>query len=155
MNLVSIVPPPTEPGRPTLTQGTEVILADGSKMDGVRSITLKADCNSVWTATIECHVNLKGAFDGIEIAELPTEQPITLQCQYPMNDEDLDRIKEFAEKAYPGRKVVVLPHDVKVVQPIKVEYDSGVDEDRIRSIFRSAIEELDWGKCHRLFHRTR
>jgi len=150
MNLVSIVPPPTEPGKPTLTQGTEVILADGSKMDGVTGITLKAEPNGVWKANIECVVNLKGAFDGIEVAELPTDQPITLQCQYPMKDKDVDRIKEFAEKAYPGRKVVVLPHDVKVVQPVKVQYAQGFGEAEVESIRRIVREAINWCRYSRL-----
>lgn len=152
MNLVSIVPPPTEPGRPTLTQGTEVILADGSKMDGVTGITIRADCNGVWQATIECHVNLKAALDGIEVVDLPTEHPITLQAQCRMSDEDLTRISEFAEKAYPGRKVVILPHDVKVVQPVTV--NNAISARDIEAIAKAVREGIDWHKCSRLY-RTR
>jgi hypothetical protein len=35
------------------TQGTRVMLSDGSELTGVVGITLRADVNSMWTAIIE------------------------------------------------------------------------------------------------------
>jgi hypothetical protein len=45
------------------TQGTEVFV-DGKKLEGVTKITLVAEMNSVWKATIECHARF-GEIDGV------------------------------------------------------------------------------------------
>lgn len=55
MGYVTIVPPISNKGGPALTQGTRVILEDGSELKGVYKIVLSAECNSVWTAEIHCH----------------------------------------------------------------------------------------------------
>ena len=42
-------------GGPQPTRGTRVLVGD-TRIDGVIGITLRADINDLWRATIECHV---------------------------------------------------------------------------------------------------
>lgn len=44
----------------TKTQGTKVILEDGSELEGIRKIVLTAEVNDFWRADITCGVNLTG-----------------------------------------------------------------------------------------------
>jgi len=53
MNIVSIIPRQREDAGPTITNGTEVRLADGTKLEGVTRIELIAETNSVWRARID------------------------------------------------------------------------------------------------------
>lgn len=53
--LARIVPAQHEPGKPAPTRGTEVWVGD-TKLSGVTGITMRADVDNVWRATIECHV---------------------------------------------------------------------------------------------------
>lgn len=43
-----------------MTQGTKVVLDDGSELQGVTKIVLTAEVNDIWRAEIHCHV---GALD--------------------------------------------------------------------------------------------
>lgn len=47
--------PPVGAGGITRTHGTQVWVGD-TRLNGVTGITLRADLNDVWRATIECHV---------------------------------------------------------------------------------------------------
>ena len=52
--VATIIPAPPKDGNSChLTQGTRVLLDDGSELDGVVSITLSAVSNGLWSATIE------------------------------------------------------------------------------------------------------
>lgn len=44
----------------SLTQGTKVVLEDGTELQGVRKIVLTAEVNDIWRADITCGVNLTG-----------------------------------------------------------------------------------------------
>lgn len=52
--LCTIVPPPSEAGKYTRTNGTKVVLPDGSVLGGVTSIRLIGHTNDIWRAEIEC-----------------------------------------------------------------------------------------------------
>lgn len=71
MNRVTIKPATYEGGAACLkTNGTQVVLEDGSVLSGVTKITLTAEVNSVWTAEIECHVEpplLEGVLAQIKV----------------------------------------------------------------------------------------
>lgn len=55
MNLVTICPPePNESGL-TKTQGTRIVLSDGSELHGITKIVLTADLNDIWRAEVACH----------------------------------------------------------------------------------------------------
>ena len=53
MNIVKITPREPVDGQPTRTQGTEVWLADGTKLEGVTRIELTAEVNDIWRAKID------------------------------------------------------------------------------------------------------
>lgn len=56
LEVATIVPgPQSSPNSPHLTQGTKVILSDGSELTGVSRITLRAEAGDVWKAIIEVH----------------------------------------------------------------------------------------------------
>ncbi|HEY0290704.1 MAG TPA: hypothetical protein VGC62_27485 [Pseudomonas sp.] len=56
LKIATIIPAPTKDGSGChLTQGTRVLLSDGSELSGVISINLSAEANGVWTALIEVH----------------------------------------------------------------------------------------------------
>lgn len=79
MNLVTIVPPePTESGL-TLTNGTRVLLADGTPLEGVTRIVLTLEPNGIWTAQIDCNIRateLPNVLAKIEATAFPEgEQP--------------------------------------------------------------------------------
>ena len=57
MNIASIVPSKSIPGQPTQTSGTRVILADGTELDGVISVSIHAGLDGIWKANIECLVS--------------------------------------------------------------------------------------------------
>lgn len=48
--LVTIIPPDLSPGNPTRTQGTKVVLEDGSELTNVKRVVLTADLNDLWRA---------------------------------------------------------------------------------------------------------
>lgn len=53
LSVVTILPPPNQkPGSAQMTQGTRVILSDGSELARVTGVTLTAGVNGVWEATI-------------------------------------------------------------------------------------------------------
>lgn len=53
LSVVTIMPPPNQkPGSAQATQGTKVILSDGSELSRVTSVTLIANVHGVWEATI-------------------------------------------------------------------------------------------------------
>lgn len=53
LSVVTIMPPPNQkPGSAQSTQGTKVILSDGSELSRVKSVTLTANLHGVWEATI-------------------------------------------------------------------------------------------------------
>lgn len=55
--LLRIVPPPMgEDAFAHRTMGTQVLTPDGTPLPGVTRITLTAEPNSIWRATIECTV---------------------------------------------------------------------------------------------------
>lgn len=54
--LARIVPPVAGEHGATLTRGTNVILPSGERLNGVTRITLTADTDDVWRASIECVV---------------------------------------------------------------------------------------------------
>lgn len=57
MRVLTVVPGPTDPTTGYhLAQGTKVILDDGSELQGVHGISLRAGVGGVWTATIECSI---------------------------------------------------------------------------------------------------
>ncbi|WP_341520723.1 hypothetical protein AABC73_20580 [Pseudomonas sp. G.S.17] len=54
VRVATIIPAPQRDGNSChMTQGTRVLLDDGSELDGVVSITLRAEPNGLWAATIE------------------------------------------------------------------------------------------------------
>ncbi|RXU01564.1 hypothetical protein B1F69_03930 [Pseudomonas syringae] len=54
LKVATIIPgPQSHPGSPHLARGTKVILSDGSELGGVTGITLRAEVNGLWKATIE------------------------------------------------------------------------------------------------------
>jgi len=54
LKVATIIPgPQSHPGSPHLARGTKVILSDGSELGGLTSITLRAEVNGLWKATIE------------------------------------------------------------------------------------------------------
>jgi hypothetical protein len=54
VRVATIIPAPQKDGNASHpTQGTRVLLSDGSELDGVVSITLSAAPNGLWAATIE------------------------------------------------------------------------------------------------------
>lgn len=65
---VSIVPPVTTPGLPTVARGTKVISSDGGEIHGVTKIELIATPDDVWRARIECFVDTP-SMEGV-VAEL-------------------------------------------------------------------------------------
>lgn len=71
--LVSIVPHAPVAGTPCMTQGTKVLLADGSELGGITKITLTADINDVWRAQIEVIPSMN-AMAGVE-AEIVGGEP--------------------------------------------------------------------------------
>lgn len=56
MNLLTVVPAPHSGVGPMLTQGTRVLAADGTPIEGVTRIVLYCEVGSVWRAQIDCHV---------------------------------------------------------------------------------------------------
>lgn len=58
MSYVRIVQPSNDSGRFTPTQGTKVLLEDGSEIEGVYKIVLTAEVNSLWSAEIHCHPHM-------------------------------------------------------------------------------------------------
>lgn len=56
---------------PTLTQGTKVILPDGSELPGVTKIVLTAEPNGLWTADVQINVCLEGELGAeIEVTDM-------------------------------------------------------------------------------------
>jgi hypothetical protein len=55
MSHVTIVPPEPHESGVTKTMGTKVLLEDGSELQGVFRIILRAEVDSIWTAEIHCH----------------------------------------------------------------------------------------------------
>ncbi|RMP18260.1 hypothetical protein ALQ28_03891 [Pseudomonas syringae pv. delphinii] len=56
LKVATIVPgPQSHPGSPHLARGTKVILSDGSELSGVTSVTLRADADGLWKASIEVY----------------------------------------------------------------------------------------------------
>ncbi|KGS16302.1 hypothetical protein [Pseudomonas coronafaciens] len=54
LKVATIIPgPQSRPDGPHLVQGTKVILSDGSELSGVTGVTLRAEPNGLWKATIE------------------------------------------------------------------------------------------------------
>lgn len=53
MTTFTIKPAPRDGEGAQLTKGTEVISDDGVKLTGVTSITLRADLDDIWRATVE------------------------------------------------------------------------------------------------------
>ena len=53
--VVSIIPGDKNNDRVHLTRGTQVLLDDGSYLQGVHKITLVAECDDVWKAVIEVY----------------------------------------------------------------------------------------------------
>lgn len=52
-NVVSIIPKENNRDGIHIANGTQVLLSDGSKLDGVRKVTLVAEAGDVWKAVIE------------------------------------------------------------------------------------------------------
>jgi hypothetical protein len=93
-NIISIVPPAAKTAdSPTMTQGTVVLLADGTKLEGVTRVELIAETNDVWRARIDCVVHVdrldgllaeinaqafepSGEFDPTNVIPLPESQDI-------------------------------------------------------------------------------
>lgn len=55
--LMRIVPCEHEPHTHCKTQGTKVLLPDGTPVPGITSITLHCDPNDIWHATIKANVS--------------------------------------------------------------------------------------------------
>ena len=53
-HIVRIIQPDAKDGKATSTQGTRVMLGDGSELSGVTKIVLTAEVNSIWQAEIHC-----------------------------------------------------------------------------------------------------
>ncbi|MGQ3820350.1 hypothetical protein [Pseudomonas alliivorans] len=54
--VVTIIPgPQPNPSSPHVTRGTKIILSDGSELSGVTGITLRADADGLWKASIEVY----------------------------------------------------------------------------------------------------
>lgn len=54
--VVSIVPTQkTDDGRYHATQGTQILLDDGTRLEGVHKVTLVAEAGNLWKAIIEVH----------------------------------------------------------------------------------------------------
>jgi hypothetical protein len=58
MNVLRIVPRENPDGGAHLTQGTQVLMPDGTPLPGVTGIVLRADVNDVWRAEIHCNVEV-------------------------------------------------------------------------------------------------
>ncbi|MEE5083787.1 hypothetical protein V2J74_03365 [Pseudomonas alliivorans] len=56
LKVATIIPgPQSSPNSPHLARGTKVILSDGSELSGVTSVTLRADADGLWKASIEVY----------------------------------------------------------------------------------------------------
>jgi len=75
-NIITVVPPVTKPGMPTLTQGTQVLLPDGAKVAGVTRIELIAEVNGLWRARIDCAVNVP-TMAGLTLDNLEQSEPLS------------------------------------------------------------------------------
>lgn len=62
---VTIVPPTAEPGQLLPSQGTKVILPDGTELEGVTKVEMVASLNDVWRAVIHLHAHMAVA-QGVE-----------------------------------------------------------------------------------------
>ena len=56
MELATIIPPRNTGKGPTVTQGTKVVLSDGSELKGITRIEIQANANDVWRARIDCYI---------------------------------------------------------------------------------------------------
>ncbi|WP_448761870.1 hypothetical protein [Acinetobacter tandoii] len=72
--VVSIIPPHKDGDKyANSAQGTKVLLDDGSYLEGVMSITLKAEVNQPWKAIIEVHPTNQKQIDAL-VEELKVVQ---------------------------------------------------------------------------------
>ncbi|AUX84873.1 hypothetical protein C3F34_01480 [Acinetobacter sp. ACNIH2] len=72
--VVSIIPPLKEGNKHAhLAQGTKVLLDDGSYLEGVMSITLKAEVDQPWKAIIEVYPTNQKQIDAL-VEELKVVQ---------------------------------------------------------------------------------
>ena len=72
--VVSIIPPLKEGNKHAhLVQGTKVLLDDGSYLEGVMSITLKAEVDQPWKAIIEVYPTNQKQIDAL-VEELKVVQ---------------------------------------------------------------------------------
>lgn len=73
MNLVTIIPPDSKPGNPSLASGTRVVLADGSELQGITRLSLSCEPGDVWRAEIHCLPRL-GELSGV-VADVICPRP--------------------------------------------------------------------------------
>lgn len=74
LKVATIIPgPQSYPGSPHLARGTKVILSDGSELGGVTGITLRAEVNGLWKATIEVYPHEVPTFM-VEVTALADEE---------------------------------------------------------------------------------
>jgi hypothetical protein len=77
VNIVQIIPAPARGGSGlALTNGTKVVLSDGSELQGVLRVTIVGDRDSLWKATIECLCQAP-EFDAIQAQIALTAEPVT------------------------------------------------------------------------------
>lgn len=76
IQLITVVPIPSKPGKPTVTHGTQVLLPDGSKLDGVTRIELVAEVNDVWRARIDCLANVP-EMAGLQLNSVNQAEPLS------------------------------------------------------------------------------
>lgn len=71
-SIATIVPPELGDGEwYAKTQGTKVVLEDGSVLSGVTKITLVAVTDDIWRAVIECNVKIQAVKVDAEIMPSP------------------------------------------------------------------------------------
>lgn len=64
--LATVIPPESLESGATRTQGTRVVLDDGTELTQVTGIILEAQVNSLWHGTITCHPKM-GVMKGMTV----------------------------------------------------------------------------------------
>lgn len=120
MYAVRVVAPPSEDGQPCKGSGTKVFMADGTELHGVASCTLHAKAGELWRADVELfasspHIELiEATFLPAGANLLHAGETVVIEVPGPIRVEQQLSLKDAAEKAFPGRKVLVLGDGIRI-----------------------------------------
>ena len=79
--VVSVIPKPNKGNRAQIVNGTQILLSDGSHLEGVQKVTLVAEVDNFWKAIIEVvptnQQQINAVLEDLKVVDDETQKPET------------------------------------------------------------------------------